>query len=169
MTKHQFLCFGLAIGVLLGGIFGLFLSASASDINIAGAGESTVNQDYIDQGGGEWHSQDSTIKLCTYDGGGGDYYAILTLIGDTCGSGASEYYKHFGTAFDTADLVASGGTWNAPMGWSAPGPVTITELGGGSSPTSVSTSTLEQSQTNLYNAFIIFFISMIFVIWFFKS
>lgn len=146
----------------------------AADVQITGTGYAPASQCYIDQGGGEWHSEDGTIKLCTLDAGLGDDYAILTNIGDVCGSGLGEYYYHFGAPFTSSDLPATGGFWNAPSTWTAPGPVTITETTCGITPTPTttpdtsSTSTPDQTQENLFNAFIIFFIAMLIPMWFFK-
>jgi len=88
----------------------LFLPSGvfAADLIATSAGDSFLNQTYLDQLDGTWEGENMDYKICTYDG----TYAIITAIADVCGSGSSQWYHNFGSSFDSADIAAlSPGDW----------------------------------------------------------
>lgn len=140
-----------------------------ADVDVSGAAQTPANQTYIFDGVDQWNSLDGVYKICTYDNGGGDDYAILTLFTDVCGSGLAQYYYHFGFPFTELDLytTAGSGGW-AVNAWAAPGPTSVVLSAGAPTPPfalSDATSSVDQTETNVFYGSLLFVIGVALAVW----
>jgi len=141
-------------------------SVNADALFVSSAGETDANGCYLDMGGGEWEHESEPYKICTYD----TTYAILTAIGDVCGSGAEQYYYNFGSAFTSADFTGTE-TWTVNF-YPSPAPDVIESMcdgggGGTSSATTTELSTDKQVDVLMYGI-IVFMLSFMFPLWMFR-
>jgi len=135
--------------------------AHAADLIGTGAGDSDLNQTYIDQFDGNWLGENLDYKICTYSG----TYAIITAYADVCGSGAQQWYYNFGVTVTSAGIASL-----APVNWTnnfftPPAPQFTEDTPPGPPDIGGATSTVDQMHDNLYYGFIVFFLSMFGMIW----
>jgi len=159
ITKDWLIICAVFIAIMAGAI-GIAGIAYAADLTASDAGDVFLDGTYVDQLDGNWF-QGTDYKICTYS----TTYAIITAYADTCGSGASQWYHNFGAPFDSTDIAAlSPGDWTNNF-FTDPAPLFVEGGGGGGGggvASTTATSTIEQSQENLYHGYMLMFVAAFF-------
>jgi len=149
---------------------------------VSGAGTSAVNGDYYLAGdssdydnagttglaGTDAWTLDSLVNgyvLAVTDDGAGTYNAT-ELRGITLGlfNGTGYYYGIISAPYDNYAGINTLNSGSAPVPT-----ITFSDCGSSVSTSSSATSTVEGTNQNLFNGFILFYVSLIFIIWFFRK
>jgi len=170
-------------------LFPFFVLADGTTVEFCATGFGTANVDgtytYVDSAGGNYYSQmperyENGLGYFIYTIAGSSSMLLDSTIGD---ASPNYYYKNFVDA-QNGDYTEIAGTWNIEnLGASPAGtivdctpeppappinpytyPVPTYDLTTGSA-----TSSLEQTQQNLFNSFILFWLTFVFIIWFFRK
>jgi len=138
--------------------------AAAADLQVTGAGTTAADGCYKDVGSNRWEGQGSASGYELSWANGNHTYCVLTPFGD---NSTHEYYAaaNSGTCALSSDFVDPGTVWHADVGTAPPPSFAETTCTSPPGPDTSATSTIDQVQKNLSTSFLIFGLSMFFVVW----